>query len=61
MQGFAAVESDGVVKIVPEAEAKQQGAPVLRGQGGAEGDRIVTQVITLQYESAAQLVTCCAR
>ena len=25
LQGFAAVEGDGVVKIVPEADAKQQG------------------------------------
>jgi general secretion pathway protein D len=57
MQGFAAVESAGVVKIVPEAEAKTQGAPLLHGQAGAAGDRIVTQVITLQHESAAQMVT----
>jgi general secretion pathway protein D len=57
MQGFAAVESDGVVKIVPEAEAKTQAGPVMRGNVNASGDRIVTQVIPLRYESAAQLVT----
>ena len=33
LQGFAAVEGDGVVKIVPEADAKQQGGPVARGAG----------------------------
>ena len=57
MQGFAAVESDGVVKIVPEADAKTQAGPVQRGAVTASGDRIVTQVIALRYESAAQLVT----
>src|SRR5882672_3010072 len=57
MQGFAAVESDGVVKIVPEADAKIQAGPVQRGAAGGGGERIVTQVIALRYESAAQLVT----
>ena len=57
MQGFAAVEGEGgVVKIVPEADAKQQGGAVAAGSVGAGGDRLVTQVITLRYESAAQLV-----
>ena len=57
MQGFAAVESDGITKIVPEAEAKTQAGPVARATVSASGDRIVTQVIPLRYESAAQLVT----
>jgi general secretion pathway protein D len=57
MQGFAAVESDGITKIVPEAEAKTQAGPVARATVNATGDRIVTQVIPLRYESAAQLVT----
>ena len=56
LQGFAAVEGDGVVKIVPEADAKQQGGAVAVGPLTAGGDRLVTQVITLRYESAAQLV-----
>jgi general secretion pathway protein D len=57
MQGFAAVETDGIVKIVPETEAKTQASAVQRGSVAASGDRIVTQVIALRYESAAQLVT----
>jgi general secretion pathway protein D len=57
MQGFAAVESDGIVKIVPEADAKTQAGPVQRATVSASGERIVTQVIALRYESAAQLVT----
>jgi len=56
LQGFAAVEGDGVVKIVAEADAKQQGGGVTQGLVGAGGDRLVTQVITLKYESAQQLV-----
>jgi len=57
MQGYAAVEADGVVKIVPEADAKTQAGPVQRGNVTASGERIVTQVIALRHESAAQLVT----
>jgi len=57
MQGFAAVETEGVVKIVPEADAKTQAGPVQRGTVTTSGERIVTQVIPLRYESAAQLVT----
>jgi general secretion pathway protein D len=56
MQGYTAVESEGVVKIVPEADAKQQGAPVVRGAAAPDGDRLVTEVITLRNESAAQAV-----
>ena len=57
MQGFAAIETDNVVKIVPEADAKTQAALAQRGTIAAGGERIVTQVIALRYESAAQLVT----
>ena len=56
LQGIAAVESGGVVKIVPEADAKQQGGNVSVGPVGAGGDRLVTEVIILRYESALQLV-----
>ena len=52
LAGYAAVESDGIVKIVPEADAKTQGGVV----GTGSGDRLVTQVIVLRNESAAQLV-----
>ncbi len=56
MQGFAVVEGDGVAKIVPEADAKQQGGAVAVGPLTAGGDRLVTQVVTLKHETAAQLV-----
>ncbi len=56
LQGFTAIEGDGVTKIVPEADAKQQGSPVIVGAAGAGGDRLVTSVYVLRYESAAQMV-----
>ncbi len=56
LQGFAAVEGEGVTKIVPEVDAKQQGGTVAQGPLAAGGDRLVTQVVTLRYESAQQLV-----
>lgn len=56
LQGLTAVEGDGVTKIVPEAEAKQQGSPVVIGPIGAGGDRLVTAVYALRHESAVQLV-----
>ena len=56
LQGFAAIEGDDVTKIIPEADAKQQGSPVVAGGGAGGGDRLVTSVYALKYESAAQLV-----
>jgi general secretion pathway protein D len=56
VHGFAAIEERGVVKIVPEADGKTSGTVIGRG-AQVSGDRIVTQVFTLQNESAAQLAT----
>jgi len=54
LQGFAAVESNGVVKIMPEADAK------LHAKAGSprrtDGDRLITKVFTLKNGSATQLV-----
>ena len=56
LQGFAAVEDRGLVKILPEADAKlHPGAtsgPADKTHNG--GDRIETRVYTLKYESAMQ-------
>jgi len=54
VSGFAAIEERGVVKIVPETDGKTSGALVDRSTQVA-GDRIITQVFTLQNESASQL------
>jgi general secretion pathway protein D len=56
VQGYAAVEEGGFVKIVPEAEAKTNAGPVGEQAARVPGDRIVTQVFILQNESAVQLV-----
>ncbi|MBK8323998.1 MAG: type II secretion system secretin GspD [Betaproteobacteria bacterium] len=55
-QGFAAVESGGFVKIVPEAEAKTGASPIGDAATKISGDRVVTRVFLLQNESAVQLV-----
>ena len=58
LQGFAAIEDGGIVKILPEADAKLHSTPTI-GPGdrtGPAGDRIETRVFTLQYESAMQVL-----
>src|SRR5580765_6346074 len=50
LQGFTAIEGEGVTKIVPEADAKQQGSPVVAGGAAGGGDRLVTSVYALKYE-----------
>src|SRR5205085_1592172 len=45
MQSIAIVDSGGVIRIVPEADARLQGGPVRSGTPPAgRGDEIVTQV-----------------
>lgn len=56
MQGFAAVENNGVVRIVPEADAKTHGSQAIKGGGGPSGDQMLTKVFPLRYESANLLV-----
>jgi general secretion pathway protein D len=58
LQGYAAIEERGIIKIVPESDAKLQSSPTLgpRDRPRALGDQIQTQVFALRYESAAQLV-----
>ncbi len=60
LQGFTVVESSGLYKVVPEADAKIQGTTVTEGSFGAAprvpGNQIVTQIFKLNYESANNLV-----
>ncbi|HUH87844.1 MAG TPA: type II secretion system secretin GspD [Pusillimonas sp.] len=56
MQGFAVIGVDGVNRVVPEADAKLLGGPVVSGNQGARGGELVTRVFPLRYESAAALV-----
>ncbi len=62
LQGFTVVESSGLYKVVPEADAKLQGGSVSVARGGSAassglaGGQIVTQIFKLNYESAGNLV-----
>ncbi|KAE8760939.1 MULTISPECIES: type II secretion system secretin GspD [Paraburkholderia] len=57
MQGFALVQDHGVLKVVPEADAKLQGVPTYVGNTPvARGDQVVTQVFVLKNESANNLL-----
>ncbi|CAB3787498.1 type II secretion system protein GspD [Paraburkholderia caffeinilytica] len=53
MQGFTLLQDHGVIKIVPEADAKLQGVSTYVGNAPvAKGDQVVTQVFHLHRESA---------
>ncbi len=59
--GFTIVESGGVYKVLPEADAKFAGGPTQIGRAsprsdGIRGDQIVTQIFRLNYESASNMV-----
>ena len=54
--GFAMVENAGLLKVVPEADAKLQAGTVSVGEVGTRGDQVITQIFTLRHESANNLV-----
>jgi general secretion pathway protein D len=57
MQGFSLVQDHGLLKVVPEADAKLQGVPTYVGNvPPARGDQVVTQVFHLRSESANNLL-----
>ena len=60
LQGFTVVESAGLYKVVPEADAKLQSGSVsvVQGSSGSApaGGQIVTQIFKLNFETAANLV-----
>ena len=56
VHGFAAVPSGRVIKIVPDANAKQDAVPTATDRRPGQGDEIVTRVIELNNVSASQLV-----
>lgn len=56
VHGFAAIESGGITKIVPDANAKQLAVPMADESRRMNGDEVVTRVIELRSVSAAQLV-----
>lgn len=55
LSGFTVVDSAGLLKVVPEADAKLQGGGV-SVEAPPAGGQIVTQIFRLQHESAGNLV-----
>ena len=55
-QGFSLVESQGLYIVVPEADAKLQSSTVSVGAVSNSGGQIQTQIFTLNYETANNLV-----
>jgi len=60
LQGFTVVESAGLYKVIPEADAKLQTDTVSISQGNSgntpTGGQIVTQIFHLNFENAHNLV-----
>ncbi|MFY9513309.1 MAG: secretin N-terminal domain-containing protein, partial [Rubrivivax sp.] len=54
--GYAVVESGGLLKVVPEADAKLQTGTVSVGDVGIKGDQVITQIFQLRYENPNNLV-----
>ena len=56
LQGFSAVERSGATIILPEADAKFRASPVSSGNKHKGGEHLVTEVFSLKYESASQML-----
>jgi general secretion pathway protein D len=60
LQGYTMVESAGLYKVVPEADAKLQSGAVTVSDGASRnvtlGNQITTQIFRLNFESANNLV-----
>ncbi|WP_428420149.1 type II secretion system secretin GspD [Methylibium sp.] len=54
--GFTVVEVAGLLKVVPEADAKLQTGTVSIGTVSRQGDQIITQIFRLNHENANNLV-----
>jgi general secretion pathway protein D len=57
MQGFATVEADGVIKVLPETDAKTYGMRTDDNSKNQQGDQVVTKIFIIQHGSATQLAS----
>ena len=58
LQGFAVIETQGLYKVVPEAEAKLQGGQdAVVAKGTPNNAQVMTQIFKLNHENANNLVT----
>lgn len=57
MQGYALLDDHGVLKVVPESDAKLQGVATYVGNAPAvKGEEVITQVFQLHHGSAQSLL-----
>lgn len=56
VHGFSTVPTKNAIKIIPDAAAKQDAAPVVNSVSSNSGDQLVTQVILIKNVNATQLV-----
>jgi general secretion pathway protein D len=54
--GFTLVDAAGLLKVVPEADAKLQTGTVSVGSTGVRGDQVLTQIFKLNHENPNNLV-----
>ena len=54
--GFTVVETAGLLKVLPEPDAKLQAGTVSVGDVGARGDQVITQIFRLNNENPNNLV-----
>ena len=59
LQGFAMIETNGLFKLLPEAEAKLQGgqSAVVQNASAPNTAQVMTQIFKLNHENANSLVT----
>jgi general secretion pathway protein D len=56
-QGFTAIESGPIIKVMPDVDAKTQAMQVFNRHGKTSGDKLITKIYPLKHESATQLTT----
>ncbi len=54
--GFTVVETAGLLKVLPEPDAKLQAGSVAVETSNARGDQVLTQIFRIQHENANNLV-----
>ncbi len=54
--GYTVIENGGLLKVLPEAEAKLQTGTVSVGDVGLRGDQVITQIFPLTHENPNNLV-----
>ncbi len=54
--GFTVVDNAGLLKVVPEADAKLQAGTVNVGPAAVRGDQVLTQIFRLNHENPNNLV-----